>query len=54
VSFGKVKFGLHGRDHAEDPGVDGKIISEWILEKSGGKMWTGCIWFRTGISGGLL
>jgi len=26
-------------------------ISEWML---GRKMWTGCIWLRTGTSGGLL
>jgi hypothetical protein len=30
-----------GREHAEDTGVDGKIILEWILEKQGGKVWTG-------------
>jgi hypothetical protein len=24
---------LKGRDHFEDTGVDGKIISEWILGK---------------------
>jgi hypothetical protein len=41
----------HGRDHSEDVGVDGKIILEWILEKQGGKLWTGFMCFRTGISG---
>jgi hypothetical protein len=39
-----------GRDHSED----GKIISEWILRKWGGKVWTGYIWLRIGIIGGLL
>jgi len=41
------------RDHAEDLGVDGKVISEWILGKQGKKMWTGCIWLKTWTSGGL-
>jgi len=27
----------------EDLGADGKIVSELILVKLGGKMWTGCI-----------
>jgi hypothetical protein len=27
---------LKGRDHYDDLGVDGKIISEWILGKKGG------------------
>jgi hypothetical protein len=44
---------LKGRDHLEDLGVDGKIL-EWILGKWGGKMWTGCIWLRTGNNGGPL
>jgi hypothetical protein len=26
---------LKGRDHLEDLGIDGRIISEWILEKKG-------------------
>jgi hypothetical protein len=45
---------LKGRDHAEDLHVDGKMIFEWILEKQGGKVWTGFIWLRIGTSGGLL
>jgi hypothetical protein len=31
-----IKFwleSLKGRDHSEDPGVDGKRILEWILRK---------------------
>jgi hypothetical protein len=43
-----------GKNHSEDPGLDEKIILEWILEKQVGRMWTGCIWFRIGTSGGLL
>jgi hypothetical protein len=34
---------LKGTYHADDLGVDGKVILEWILGKYGGKMWTGCI-----------
>jgi len=45
---------IRRRDHAEDIGLDGMIISEWTLGKEGGKLWTAFIWFRTGISGELL
>jgi hypothetical protein len=44
---------LKGRDCLKDIGVDGSITLEWILEKYGGKLWTGFIWFRIGTSGGL-
>jgi hypothetical protein len=51
----KVCWGnLKGRDHLEDMGLDEKMILEWILEKQGGKGWTGVIWLRIGTSGGLL
>jgi hypothetical protein len=36
------------------PGVERKIILEWILGKEGGKLWTEFIWLRIGTSGGLL
>jgi len=42
------------KNHLEDLGVDVKIILEWILGKLGGRVWTGFIWLRIGISGGLL
>jgi hypothetical protein len=45
---------LKGRDHSKDLGVDGKITSEWILEKQGGKAWSGLIWLRIGTSDGFL
>jgi hypothetical protein len=32
----------------------GKIIFKWILRKQGGEVWTGIIWLRIGIGGGLL
>jgi len=41
-------------DCSEDPGVDGRIMSEWILGKYGGKLWSGFIWLMTGTSGGFL
>jgi hypothetical protein len=31
-----------------------KIILEWMFEKMGGELWTGCICFRIGTSGKLL
>jgi hypothetical protein len=35
---------LSRRDDLEDAGLDGKIISEWILGIQGEGVWTGCIW----------
>jgi len=45
---------LKGRDHLEEPGVDERMILEWILGKENGKLWTGFVWFRIRNSGGLL
>jgi hypothetical protein len=45
---------VDGRHHLEDTGINGRIISEGILEKQGGKVWTGLIWLRIGTSGGIL
>jgi hypothetical protein len=44
---------LKGREHSEDLSIDGQII-QWILGKSDGKVWTGCISLRIGTSGGFL
>jgi hypothetical protein len=44
---------LKRRDHSDDLGVD-RIILEWNLGKENRKLWTGCMWLKTGISGGLL
>jgi hypothetical protein len=45
---------LNGRNHAEDLGLDGKIILQWIFEKYVGKVWIGCSWLGIGTSGGHL
>jgi hypothetical protein len=45
---------LNGRDHLEDLVIGGKIILKWILGKSDLEVWIEFIWFRTGISVGLL
>jgi len=35
-------------DYFEDPGVDGRIILNWIFKKWDGEAWTGLIWLRIG------
>jgi len=42
------------RNYPEDLGLDRRIILEWVLEKYGGKLWTGFISLRIGTGGGLL
>ena len=44
---------LREGDHLKDPDVDGRIILKWIFEKWDGT-WTGSIWLRIEIGGGLL
>jgi hypothetical protein len=56
---GKVHRGLSWEnlregDHLEDPGVDGRIILQWIFESLDGGAWTRSIWLRIGTGGGLL
>jgi hypothetical protein len=41
-----------GKDHLEDPDVDGRIILRWIFRKWDGRPWTGLIWLRIGAGGG--
>jgi hypothetical protein len=43
-----------GRGHLEELGVGGRIMLDWLLEKCGVKLWSGCNWLRIGTSGGLL
>jgi hypothetical protein len=45
---------LKRRDYLEDLDIDGSIILKRMLEKWGGKVWTGFIWLRIGTSGWLL
>jgi len=37
-----------GKNHLEDPGVDGKIILRRIFRKWDVGAWTGLIWLRIG------
>jgi hypothetical protein len=45
---------LRERDNLDVPGIDGKIILRWIFRKWDVGAWTGLIWLRIGIVGGLL
>jgi hypothetical protein len=49
ICVGKLK----GRNHLEDI-IDGMMILQWILKEWGMRLWTGFIWLRILISGGLL
>jgi hypothetical protein len=43
-----------GRNHLDDPDLDGMIILKLIFKKWNGEAWTGLIWLSTGTDGGLL
>jgi len=43
-----------GKNHLEDPGVDGRIILIWIFRKWDVGVWTGSIRLRIGTGGGHL
>jgi hypothetical protein len=40
-----------GRDHLEDPGVDGRIILRRIYRQWNVEFWTGSSWLRIGTGG---
>jgi len=43
-----------GKNHLEEPGVDGRIILRWIFRKWNEEAWTGLIKLRIGRGGGNL
>ena len=45
---------LRDEDHLEDPGVDGRIILEWMFRKWGVRVWTGFMSLRIGTGGGAV
>jgi hypothetical protein len=45
---------VYGRDHLEDPGIDGRIQLSLIFRKRDVEAWTGLIWLMIGTGGGHL
>jgi len=43
-----------GKNHLEDPGVDGRIILRWIFRKWDVGVWNGLRWLMVGTVGGYL
>jgi hypothetical protein len=53
-SYNTLVGNLKGKDQMKVLGADLRIIIKWILEKQGGRLWTGLIWLRIQSSDGLL
>jgi hypothetical protein len=45
---------MRERDHLEKPGLDGKIILNWIFRKWDVGAWTVSSWLSLGKGGGLV
>jgi hypothetical protein len=45
---------LVGKPEGKRPHISGRMILKLILENQDGVLWTGFIWLRIGIGGGLL
>jgi len=45
---------LRERDNLEHLGTDRRIILKLMLKKWNWRRWTGFVWLKTGITGGLL
>jgi hypothetical protein len=43
-----------GKNHLEDPGVDGRIILKWIFRNWDVGVWPESSWLRIGTGGGHL
>jgi len=41
-----------GKNHFEDPGIDGRIILRWIIRKWDVEEWTESSWLKIGTGGG--
>jgi hypothetical protein len=52
-AYGVLVGKPEGRNHLEDPGVNGRIILKWTCERLDGGAQTGLIWLRIGTGGGL-
>jgi len=42
------------KDHFQDIGLDGRVVTKWMFKKRDGSSWTGLIWLRKGTGRALL
>jgi hypothetical protein len=54
IVLGVLVWKPEGKNHLEDPGVDGRIILRWIFRKWDVGIWTGLSWLGIGKAGGHL
>jgi hypothetical protein len=51
---GSYRRNLSEKDHFQDTGLDGRVVTKWMFKKWDGSSWTGLIWLRKGTGRALL
>jgi len=51
---GSYRRNMSEKDHFQDIGLDGRVVTKWMFKKRDGSSWTGLIWLRKGTGRALL